>query len=662
MLQYFIILMLSLVTSVVAETPQHDLEKNLIPREVLFESPEVVQPLISPYGKYLAYLAPSEEGILSIHVVPTNDLTAPPVKYLSEKHWPIREIHWSYHDNILFYSQDHHGDEKTQLFALDVASGEARAITEENCVSHFLAFSHSQPHAILYTSNNRDPKYFDVWRYDISTQKSTLVYENNEFAFLIPDNDFNIRLAGSFQPSGELEVMLRESNRWKPFLRVPADSVSSFNFLRFASQDLFYFTSAQYSDTAALYRYDTKAQKLTALAKEKLADISGVYFKPDDFEVEAYMYEYERAHLVRVDKAFEKSWNWLENNIPGDLALISRTQDNRTWLIGAYYDDKSSEYLLFDRERGELTYLFSSRPKLAHYQLQKMHPVIITARDGLKLVSYLTPARGMTLDDNLKASKPSPLIILVHGGPVGVRDSWGFNPTAQFLANRGYSVLSINYRGSGGFGKTFIEKSFGQWSKNMQTDLIDGLNWAVAQGISTPEQISIMGGSYGGYAALVGLAMTPDLFASGIDIVGPSNLETLLQSIPEYWKPALALLRKKIGLPEQPSGNDSAFLASISPITYAHQIDKPLLIMHGANDPRVKQAESEQIISVLRDKQIPFLYALFPDEGHGFVLPENRIASYAIIESFLGDIFNTPVEPVGTSLRESSVIIQGLED
>jgi dipeptidyl aminopeptidase/acylaminoacyl peptidase len=365
---------------------------------------------------------------------------------------------------------------------------------------------------------------------------------------------------------------------------------------------------------------------------------------------------------VPVNKQFAVLWNYLQNQIAGDLHIVSRTVDNKKWIIAACYDRKPHDFFLFDTEKNELSYLFNSQSKLEKYSFQKMLPVIIKSRDNLDLVSYFTPATGVSVDDTLQASEPKPLIILVHGGPVGVRDSWGFDATTQFLANRGYGVLSINYRGSGGFGKEFIKKSFGQWSLNMQNDLIDGLNWAIAQNITTPDQAIIMGGSYGGYATLVGLTMTPDLFAAGISIVGPSNLQTLLESVPDYWKPGLATLRQYLGLPEEPSDKDAAILAKMSPLTYASQLKKPLLIMQGANDPRVKQSESDQLIAALKEKQIPYLYALFPNEGHGFVLPENRIASFSIIEAFLSEIFKTRSQPSGDALRKSSVIISGLDN
>lgn len=635
---------------------------NLIPRAELFSSPQAVQVSINPEGTHIAYLAPTENGILNIHVSALDDISRP-VQYISEKHWPVRSVSWTYNKDILLYSQDSNGDEKTQIFMLNLASGKAISVSDDGCVSDILALSETQPDSLLYSTNNRNPQFFDVWHYDLATQKHSLVFKNDDFLFVVPDNELEIRLAGSLLPSGEMELSALINDSWLPIFTLSADSVASFKFLGFSQDNKsFYFTASKYSDTSMLYQYDTTKQKLTALAQEDSADIIGAYFHPKKQHVEAYIYEYERLHVVPVTQSFKSDWSWLEEQLEGDLSITSRSLNNNKWVIHAFYDNKPSDFLLFDAEKKELTYLFSSRPNIKKYQLEKMYPVIITARDGLKLVSYLTPAKGVTLDTNMKASQHSPLIILVHGGPVGVRDSWGFNPTAQFLANRGYSVLSINYRGSGGFGKSFIEKSFGQWSRSMQDDLLDGVEWAIDHNIAARDQINIMGGSYGGYAALVGLSMTPDVFASGIDIVGPSNLETLVRSIPEYWKPALALLRKKLGLPQEESEKDSALLAEISPITYAHQINKPLLIMHGANDPRVKQAESEQIIAILREKEIPFLYALFPDEGHGFALPENRIASYAIIESFLGDIFHTPVEPINNSLRRSSVIIQGLDD
>lgn len=652
---------LCLFANDVKSMPQEP-EHQLIPRSELFASPSVACVRLNREGSHIAYLAPSEDGILNVWVSPIDDLSNP-AQYTFETQWPIRSLQWTYVPGMLIYSQDNNGDEQTQLFLLNIVSGKKTPISDPDCVSQIVGLSEREPQTLVFSTNNRDPRYFDLWHYNIPTQTATLAFINTRFNFLMTDHDLKMSLGGLMLSSGDMDVFYMNEEQWEHVLTIEPESLASFNIIGFGQDNKsFIYTGNNYSDKAMLYRYDFLERKSTALAKSDDADVFTAYLHPRTFDVEAYAYEYERLNVVVVDKQFQDSWSWLNNEIPGDLWVTSRSMDNNKWVVHAFFDNKPSDYLLFNCETKKLEFLFNTRPELKSYPLEPMQPFILEARDSLKLVSYLTVPDGISLDDNLNASKPSPLVILVHGGPVGVRDSWGFSPTTQFLANRGYAVLSINYRGSGGFGREFIDKSFGQWSKNMQTDLLDGMEWAINHGITTRDSVAIMGGSYGGYAALVGLAITPDIFACGIDIVGPSNMETLLETMPSYWKPSVGIMRKKLGLPEDPAQGDKKYLASISPLSYAHQINKPLLIMHGANDPRVKQAESEQIVAVLRDNHTPFVYALFPDEGHGFALQENRIAANAITEVFLADIFGTPSEPLGDSLRKSSVIIQGVDD
>lgn len=338
----------------------------------------------------------------------------------------------------------------------------------------------------------------------------------------------------------------------------------------------------------------------------------------------------------------------------GELEIVNRSLDDNTWIVAFLKDNGPAHYYSFDRQSGKSSFLFSSKPSLENLALSAMTPMIIQSRDKLSLVSYLSLPNAARKTDRTTHS-PIPMVLLVHGGP-HARDDWGYNGYHQWLSNRGFAVLSVNYRGSSGFGKAFANAGNGEWAGKMHDDLIDAVNWAIKQGITTKDKVAIMGGSYGGYATLVGLTKTPEVFACGIDIVGPSNLATLMTSIPPYWKPFYATLKKMVGGdPDTESGR--AFLASRSPLTFVDKITKPLLIGQGANDPRVKEAESEQIVKMMESKHIPVTYVLYPDEGHGFKRPENRMSFFAVAEAFLAQHMGTTFEPVNNDFKNSSIDI-----
>jgi dipeptidyl aminopeptidase/acylaminoacyl peptidase len=306
---------------------------------------------------------------------------------------------------------------------------------------------------------------------------------------------------------------------------------------------------------------------------------------------------------------------------------------------------------LYERDRAAVTKLFDQRPELAHAPLQGMRTLEIRARDGLNLVSYLTLPAGSA---ERWPEKPVPLVLNIHGGP-WARDSYGFNPEHQWLANRGYAVLAVNYRGSMGFGKSFVNAGDGEWAGRMHEDLVDAVEWAVREKIADPDKVAIYGASYGGYATLVGLTLTPERFACGVDIVGPSNLITLLESIPPYWKSFFEDMAHRVGDPRTPIGR--SHLTQRSPLTHVERIRRPLLIAQGANDPRVKQAEADQIVAAMQAKHLPVTYVLYPDEGHGFARPQNRLSFYAITEAFLAQYLGGRFEPIGADFNDSSLEI-----
>ncbi|MEM2885061.1 MAG: S9 family peptidase, partial [Thermoproteota archaeon] len=390
------------------------------------------------------------------------------------------------------------------------------------------------------------------------------------------------------------------------------------------------------------------------LASDPKADLSDVLIHPTEKNVQAAAFTYERKRWEILDRTIASDFAQIRAIEDGDLRVVSRTLDDDSWILSFIMDESPTRYYLYDRKRKEARFLFTDRKALEGFPLAKMNPTVIRSRDGLNLVSYYTLPVGSDSDRDGRPDEPLPLVLVVHGGPWG-RDEWGFDSHHQWLANRGYAVLSVNFRSSVGFGKAFVNAGNMEWGAKMHDDLIDAVDWAVKERIADPERVGILGGSYGGYATLVGMTFTPKTFACGVDVVGPSNLVTLLGTIPPYWQPMLELFAKRVGDHRTEEGR--AFLAKRSPLNYVSRIQRPLLIGHGANDPRVKQAESDQIVKAMQARGIPVTYVLYPDEGHGFARPENELSFNAIAESFLALHLGGRREPIGDDLEGSSVAV-----
>lgn len=625
----------------------------MIPREALFGNPTRAAGQISPDGKWLSWLAP-KDGVLNIWLTPTGDPHGGKA-ITSATDRPIRQYFWAPDGSAVMYIQDKGGDENFLLYSIDLASGAETLLTPfEKTRVQLVGISTTIKNRLLIGLNNRDPRYYDVHLLDLKSAALTLVLENNSYTGFMADDTLTLRMAMRQNAAGgtdyfrvtdnEVEATPFESSAMEDALSTaPAGYTSDGSTL--------YWIDSRTRNTAALIAQDTATGAKRVIAESDKADVGGTLRNPVTGAVEAYAVNYLKTEWTAIDPQIGASLDFLRAHLEGQFGVASRTDDDSIWIVANDPLVMPITTYIYDRRAGTLTPFYTSRPALEGMPLQPMHPRKIASRDGLTLPSYLTLPPGSDPDGDGVPDKPVPMVLLVHGGP-WARDGYGFNAHHQMLANRGYGVLSVNFRGSTGFGKAFTNAANLQWGRKMHDDLIDAVNWAVEQRIAHQDKVAIMGGSYGGYATLAGLTFTPEVFACGVDIVGPSNLETLLETIPPYWEPIVRQFHDRMGDPSTEQGR--ALLRAASPLYKADQINKPLLIAQGANDPRVKQAESDQIVGAMTAAGIPVTYVLYPDEGHGFARPENAIAFYAIAENFLAQCLGGRAEPLGDAVALSS--------
>lgn len=630
----------------------------LIAREKIFGNPSRVAGRLSPDGKWLSWIAP-RDGVLNIYVAPASDPNA--AKPLTnERLRPIRSYFWSPDSRQILFINDKGGDENFLLYGVDVASGAQRTLTPfEKTRVQVIGISKTVKDRILVGVNNRDPRWHDVHSLDLKTGKLTPVLINNGgYAGFLADEQLTIRGATKTRDDGGSDFHRVTNNQVEaqPFEQVGLEDSQTTSPVGFTTDGkILYWLDSRGRDTAALIAQDVATGKKTVVAENARADISGALANPKTGKVEAYAVNYLKTEWMPLDPAIKADLDFLKSRLKGEIGVTSRTDADDKWIVAEDPVTAPSSAYLYDRKAKTLAKLYTTRPELEGAPLAAMHPVEIKTRDGLTMVSYLTLPPGTDPDADGRPDKAVPLVLLVHGGPWG-RDSYGYNGTHQWLANRGYAVLSPNFRASTGFGKKFISAGDLEWGAKMHDDLLDAVDWAVKGGVTSADKVAIMGGSYGGYATLAGLTFTPDKFACGVDIVGPSNIATLLQSIPPYWAALRAQFYKRMGDPNTPEGQ--ALLKERSPLFKADQIRKPLLIGQGANDPRVNVKESEQIVEAMKAKNIPVTYVVFPDEGHGFARPVNNIAFNAVAENFLAKCLGGRAEPIGGTVKASTAQVQ----
>jgi dipeptidyl aminopeptidase/acylaminoacyl peptidase len=601
----------------------------LIPRSVLFGNPERISPRISPDGTRLAWIAP-RDGVLNVWVAPIGPggvdwAAAQAVTEDTDR--GVRVFGWARDGRHVLYLQDVGGDENWRLYDVDMDTMSRRDLTPfEGIHANIIATSKRRPTEVLVGINADNPQLHDVYRLDLETGSLVKEITNPGYAGWLADEDLAVRCAMAPLPDGGFDLLVRDSVTadWRTLLTMSAEDVTSSDVLSFSGDGAsLYMISAADANTGRLTRVDLATGASSVLAEDPVADVAGAMLHPDTREPQIVMILKDRMSYTVLDPSVDEDYKAVRALHPGDPMLAGRDDADRVWLIGFTNDAGPVPYYMYDRATRSGSFLFEHQPALSSYTLAAMEPFSFKARDGLEVHGYVTFPPGL-------GRSGLPAVLNVHGGPQ-VRDSWGYDPEAQWLANRGYLCVQVNYRGSTGYGKAFVAAGDREWGGKMHDDLVDAVSYVAAAGWADPSRVAIYGGSYGGYAALVGAAFTPDVFCCAVDIVGPSNLKTLLETIPPYWAPMIAQLYRRVGNPE----TDEEFLWSRSPLSRARDIKIPLLIAQGANDPRVKQAESEQIVAALVEAGIEHEYMLFPDEGHGFAKPENRIKFYTAAERFL---------------------------
>ena len=674
-------------------------ERPLTPRAVIFGNADRTGVRIAPDGRRIGWLAP-RNGVMNVWVQELAPIDDPrgapegatrstdgvartgdpriglpwPVTHATRR--PIRQ--WEFLPGEggvtreIVYLQDEGGDEDFRLYAVEIGvppyPGGEPATTErcltpwEGTRTKLLAVDQRHPEQILVANNRRDRTKFDVLRLNARTGTSELVFRN-DFAWfdMLHDGDWRIRVVRRFLSDGSAEARCTETpdgplvpfRMWSPDdagpskpLAVSADGKSVF--LIDSSREIS-------PDTGALFEVSIappERQRWRAIAHHARSEPRTLLTDPATGKPMAISFETARVEWTPIDASFASDLAVLRSIGDGNIEIPSRSADNARWIVTHIHAEESVTHWLYDRPSGRITKLFNASDALEAIDLLPMHAETVRARDGLELLCYLTLPRGFVRG----SSRPVPMVLHVHGGP-WTRDVWGVHPMHQWLGDRGYAVLSVNFRGSTGFGKAFVNAGNRQWSKAMHTDLLDAVEWAVGEGIADRSRVAIMGQSYGGYATLVGLTFTPEVFACGVDIVGPANLQTLLRTIPEYWEAERGNIDRRVGRVDE-----DEWLASISPINRVDRIVRPLLIGQGANDPRVPRDESDQIVRAARSRGIPVTYVVFPDEGHGFARPENRMAFMAITEAFLARHLGGRCEPIGEVLGRSSAQIEAGAD
>lgn len=640
----------------------------LIDRELFFGDPEIAGGQLSPDGKFIAFIKPLD-GTRNVWVKRTDEPFEKARPVTADTKRPIPGYFWSEDGKFILFVQDQGGDENYNVYAVDPAASPAagqkvppaRNLTEAKGVRAFIYDTpETDPDTLYVGLNDRDPAWHDLYKVKISTGERTLLRQNTErltgWVFDLKDQ---LRLATRSAENGDTEVLRVDAGGFK---KVYSCSVfESCGPVQFHKDGKRVYMVTNKGDVdlirLVLFNPETGQEELVEADPLNRVDLAAPFFSDRTDELIGTVYVDDKLRIYFRDKAFEADYELLRKRLPGKQVFLgSGTEDESLFLVSAASDTEPGETYLFDRKSKKVTLQYRIREKLQRQHLAEMKVIRYKSSDGLEIPAHLTLPKGVP-------AKNLPLIVVPHGGP-WARDSWGYHPHAQFLANRGYAVLQPNFRASTGYGKKFLNAGNQEWGQKMQDDITWGVKHLIAEGVADPKRVGILGGSYGGYATLAGLAFTPDVYAAGVSIVGPSNLITLLESIPPYWESIRKIFTERMGDPATPEGR--AQLERQSPLNSANKIKSPLLVIQGANDPRVKKAESDQIVVALRERGFPVEYIVAPDEGHGFARPVNNMAMFAAAEKFLakhlGGRYQQSMTPeVSTRLQEITVDVKTVE-
>jgi dipeptidyl aminopeptidase/acylaminoacyl peptidase len=630
----------------------------LISRADLFGEPVRQNAQLSPRGDRVAFLAP-RDGVTNLWVQPV-DASGEPAALTDDRGAGVRAYWWAHDNATLLYLLDENGDEKYRLYAVPAAGGEPRALTPAGARAEVLGLSASDPGGVVVTLNARDAQWADVFRVDLASGARTIMQRNANsaavrgFSSFVVDRDNRLRLGAKTLADGSVEMFARPARdgQWASLFTIPAEDALGSRALAFeADGRTFLMLDSTGRDRAALVRVDAATGVKTVLGESARADVVDAWLDPQTNAPEAYAADYLRRDWRALDPDAQADLEFLDAQLAGDPSVVSRSQDDARWIVveeGPTIAARTYLYDRSDRSNRRITQLFRSRPALDQAPLQPMTPVEIEARDGLTLVSYLTLPVGSDANGDARPDAPVPLVLAPHDGPWS-RDAYGYNPLHQWLANRGYAVLSVNFRGSSGFGKAFLNAGNREWGGRIQEDLIDAAQWAVTSGVTQADRIGVIGAGFGGYAALAGLTFTPAQFRCGVSLSAPLNLVSMFESLPAFSVAMRDQLYLRVGDARTTEGRQ--MLRERSPLTRASQVAGPLLLAAGAHDPRGARADADAMAAALRARRTPLTYIVFPDEGRDLMRPQNRLAFLATAEHFLGQCLGGRVEPVGTAFE-----------
>lgn len=638
-------------------------DPSLLARSMLFAHPDHSDVKISPDGQRIGWLAPVQ-GLLTLWVGPADDVKKAQA-VVQETTGDVRAWWWTFGSDRVLFARDKDGDENGHLYVVDLGKKETKDLTPVDGVHvDLVGLSPKRPREALVAMNDRDKKFEDVYLVDLTTGTRKLAQQNDGgYAGWLSDDDLRVRYGERQNSDGSMDI-LQPAHGKEPattLLHVPVEDSFAVKHVDFdKSGNTLYLKDSRGRDTSALVALDTKTGKTTGLAEDPRADVGQVLVHPITKTVEAVSFDYDKRTWSVVDSSVEGDFFYLQGFGNGTLHVTSRSLDEQRWIVAYADTDGPTLYYRYDRDpevpgnAGKATFLFGGQDDLEHAKLSAMKPVVIKARDGLDLVSYLTLPYVEDPRDEGRPKQPLPMVLLVHDGPWS-RTTGQYSREHQWLASRGYAVLSVNYRGSTGFGKRLVEAANLQWGARMQDDLIDAANWAIDQRIADPAKVAIMGAGYGGYATLMGMTAGAQLFACGVDMSGPSNLLTFMQSAPPYEQTHFERLARRVG--DWRTDDGKKLLADRSPTARIGGIKNPLLIEQGKNDPRAAEAETAQFVEALRAARAPVTYAVFPDERHTLARAGNRLGFAVLAEIFLAQCLGGPYQPIGGDLGLSSLTL-----